>query len=79
MVDAQFVKVAGVRISISVCATATARGPGSRNVAEFTSVPSRIRDVSRASPAIVSHASVGPGSPETSPIFRKWSERKNAS
>ena len=42
-----------------------ASGPGSRNVAELTIVPSRMLDVSRASPARVIHASVdpGPGSP----------------
>ena len=40
-----------------------ASGPGSRNVAGVTSVPSRIRLVSRASPASVTQASVGPGRP----------------
>ncbi len=45
----------------STCATATASGPGRRNVADVTSVPSRIRDVSRASPARVTYESVGPG------------------
>ena len=62
----------------STCATATASGPGRRKVADVTSVPSRIRDVSRASPARVTYESVGPGSPGT-PIARKWSDRKNAS
>ncbi len=47
----------------STCATAIASGPGSRKVADVTSVPSRIRDVSRASPARVTQESVGPGSP----------------
>ena len=47
----------------STWATEIASGPGSRNVAAVTSVPSRIREVSRASPASVTHASVGPGSP----------------
>ena len=55
-----------------------ASGPGRRKVADVTSVPSRIRDVSRASPARVTQESVGPGSPGT-PIARKWSDRKNAS
>ena len=63
----------------STCATAIASGPGSRNVADVTSVPSRIREVSRASAPSVTHESVGPGSPDASPITRKWSERKNAS
>ena len=62
----------------STCATATASGPGRRKVADVTSVPSRIRDVSRASPARVTYESVGPGSP-AAPIARKWSDRKNAS
>ena len=52
----------------STWATITASGPGSRKVAEVTSVPSRIREVSRASAARVSQASVGPGSPGSSPI-----------
>ncbi len=47
----------------STCATLIASGPGCRNVADVTSVPSRIVDVSRASPASVTHESVGPGSP----------------
>ena len=50
-------------------ATVMASGPGSRNVAEFISEPSRIRDVSRARPASVIHASLGPGSPSV-PIPR---------
>ena len=44
-------------------ATLIANGPGRRNVAEVTSVPSRIVVVSRASPASVVQASVGPGRP----------------
>jgi hypothetical protein len=50
----------------STVATVIASGPGSRKVAEETMVPSRIRVVSRASPASTVHASVGPGpgSPE---------------
>src|SRR3954468_4561860 len=55
-----------------------ASGPGNRKVAEVNNVPSRIRCVSRARPARVSHASVGPGRPSP-PIAWKWSERKNAS
>ena len=53
----------------STWATEIASGPGSRNVAEVTSVPSRIRLVSRASPASVTQASVGPGRPSP-PIVR---------
>ena len=53
----------------STCATEMASGPGSRKVAGVTSVPSRIRLVSRASPASVIHASVGPGTPRR-PIAR---------
>ena len=45
----------------STVATAIASGPGRRNVAELTMVPSRIVDVSRANPARVTQASVGPG------------------
>ena len=63
----------------STWATPMASGPGSRNVAEVTMVPSRIVDVSRASPASVNQESDGPGSPDTPPMARKWSERKNAS
>ena len=51
----------------STCATWIASTPGCRNVADETSVPSRMRLVSRASPASVVHASVGPGSPSPSP------------
>ena len=43
-------------------------------VADVTRVPRRMVDVSRASPASVVHASVGPGSPpavNASPIARK--------
>ncbi len=49
----------------STVATVIANGPGSRKVADDTIVPSRIREVSRASPASTAHASVepGPGSP----------------
>ena len=46
----------------STCATLIASGPGSRNVADVTSVPSRSRVVSLARPASVTQASVGPGS-----------------
>ena len=53
----------------STWATEMASGPGSRKVAAVISVPSRIRLVSRARPASVTHASVGPGSPEP-PIVR---------
>lgn len=45
----------------STWATLIASGPGSRNVAGDTSVPSRIREVSRARPARVIQASVEPG------------------
>ena len=65
----------------STPATVIASGPGSRNVADVTSVPSRIVEVSRARPASVVQASVGPGSPPASrapPIARKWSLRKKA-
>ena len=54
----------------STCATAIASGPGSRKVAELTRVPSRMRSVSRARPARVIQASVGPGSPEALPMTR---------
>lgn len=54
----------------STCATVIASGPGSRKVAAVINVPSRMRLVSRARPARVVHASVGPGSPLTSPIIR---------
>lgn len=49
----------------STCATEMASGPGSRKVADVTMVPSRMRVVSRASAASVTHESVGPtpGSP----------------
>ena len=47
-----------------------ASGPGSRNVADVTSVPRRMLDVSLASPASVVQASLGPGRPVTSPILR---------
>ena len=45
----------------SACATWIASGPGRRNVTGVTSVPSRIREVSRPSAASVIHASVEPG------------------
>src|SRR3569833_964117 len=44
----------------STWATEMASGPGSRKVAAVISVPSRIRLVSRASPARVPPASAGP-------------------
>ncbi len=47
----------------STFATEIASGPGWRKVALVIIVPSRIVLVSRASPARVTHASVGPGSP----------------
>ena len=53
----------------STWATVIARTPGQRKVAELTSVPSRMRLVSRASAARVTQASVGPGSPSP-PIDR---------
>jgi hypothetical protein len=53
---------------LSICATATASGPGSRNVAELTSTPSRRLDVCTASAPSVTHASVGPGSPTPPPV-----------
>ena len=52
----------------STPATEIANGPGRRNVAEVTSVPNRIVEVSRARPASVIQASLGPGRPEPSPI-----------
>ena len=52
----------------STWATAMASGPGSRKVADVTSVPRRMRSVSRASPASVTHESVGPGSPVPGPM-----------
>jgi hypothetical protein len=62
----------------STCATWIASTPGWRNVAEVTSVPSRIVVVSRARPASVVQDSVGPGAPPQAPMATKWSERKNA-
>ena len=62
----------------STWATATASGPGKRNVAEVTSVPSRMRSVSRAMAPRVTQESVGPGSPSP-PKVCQWSERKKAS
>ncbi len=53
----------------STWATWIASGPGCRKVAEVISVPSRTVLVSRASPASVVHASVGPGCPSP-PIAR---------
>ena len=52
----------------STWATVMASGPGRRNVAGVTRVPRRMRSVSRARPASVTQASVGPGSPGPSPI-----------
>ncbi len=43
---------------------------GCRNVADETRVPSRMRLVSRASPASVVQESVGPGRPSPPPIRR---------
>lgn len=43
-----------------------------------TSVPSRMVDVSRATPANVVQASVGPGRPSPVPVAKEWSDRKNA-
>ena len=48
-----------------------------RKVAEVTIVPSLMRVVSRARPASVIQASLGPGSPSP-PMARKWSLRKKA-
>ena len=53
----------------STLATLIASGPGSRNVALVIIVPSRIVVVSRASPASVTQASLGPGRPSV-PIAR---------
>src|SRR5205085_2371205 len=53
----------------STWATEVAGGPGRRAVPAVTIVPSRMREVSRARPARVSHASVGPGRP-VPPIVR---------
>ncbi len=53
----------------STWATEMASGPGCRNVAEVTIVPSRIVEVSRAMPASVTQESVGPGSP--SPLIAR--------
>ena len=63
----------------STLATIVASRPGRRKVAAVTSEPSRIRLVSRASPASVVQQSVGRyvGSSGTTP--NKWSERKKAS
>ncbi len=63
----------------STWATWIARTAGTRWVAEETSVPRRMRVVSRASPARVVHASVGPGSGSPAPMRMKWSDRKNPS
>ena len=54
----------------STWATVTASGPGNRKVAELTKVPSLMVEVSRARPASVIQASVGPGSPFPDPIRR---------
>ena len=53
----------------STPATVIASGPGSRKVALVISVPSRMVVVSRASPARVTQASLGPG-PPSPPIAR---------
>ena len=53
----------------STLAMLIASGPGSRNVALVIIVPSRIVVVSRASPASVTQASLGPGRPSV-PIAR---------
>ncbi len=47
-----------------------ASGPGNRKVAEVTSVPSRIREVSRARAASVTQESEGPGDGSPGPIRR---------
>ena len=52
----------------STCATWMASTPGSRNVPAVIRVPRRMRFVSRASPARVIQASVGPGSPSADPM-----------
>ena len=51
----------------STWATVMASGPGNRKVAAVTRVPRRMVDVSRAMPARVIQASVGPGSPSRPP------------
>lgn len=48
-------------------------------MAGLINVPSRIVVVSRASAPSVTQASVGPGSPDESPMASRWSERKKAS
>jgi len=55
----------------STCATAIASAPGSRNVADVTSVPRRIVLVSRARAPSVTHESVGPGSGSPGLIFSR--------
>jgi len=52
----------------STGATLIASTPGNRNVVDVTIVPSRIRLVSRASAARVSHASVRPVPGSPSPV-----------
>lgn len=49
----------------STCATEMASGPGNRKVAEVTSVPRRMVEVSRPIAPRVIHESVGPGAPST--------------
>ena len=51
----------------STWATVMASGPGHRNVAAVMRVPRRMVLVSRAIPARVTQASVGPGWPSTVP------------
>jgi hypothetical protein len=63
----------------STVATVSASIPGWRKVADDTIVPSRIRDVSRASPASVTQASVEPGPGSPSAMRCRWSLRKRAS
>ena len=63
----------------STVAAASASIVGCRKVTDDTIVPSRIRDVSRASPASVDHASVEPGLGASSAMRIRWSLRKNAS
>jgi hypothetical protein len=63
----------------STCATLMASGPGSRKVADVTSVPSRIVLVCTASAPSVTQESVGPGSPPPGWKLIQWSDRKNPS
>ena len=54
----------------STVATVMASGPGCRKVTDDTIVPSRMVEVSRASPASTAQASVGPGPGSPAPI--RW-------